>query len=64
MRDPDVAPNVFASDAPAFHERARRFETGLSRAGLGLVPKLGRRASDALLARLLRLLAERHPRAF
>lgn len=57
MRDPDVAPNV--SD-----ERARRFETGLSRAGLGLVPKLGRRTSDALLARLLGLLAERHPRAF
>jgi predicted lipid carrier protein YhbT len=57
MRDPDVAQTV--SD-----ERARRFETGLSRAGLGLVPRLGRRASDALLARLLRLLAERHPRAF
>ncbi|CAO3428880.1 ubiquinone anaerobic biosynthesis accessory factor UbiT [Azospirillum endophyticum] len=58
MRDPDVAPNAVAG------ERARRFETGLSRAGLGLVPKLGRRAGDALLARLLRLLADRHPRAF
>ena len=64
MRDPDVAPNFFAPNAPSPDERARRFETGLSRAGLGLVPKLGRRASDALLARLLRLLAERHPRAF
>ncbi|BAI74682.1 hypothetical protein AZL_b00190 (plasmid) [Azospirillum sp. B510] len=72
MRDPDGAPTVFAPTAftadgpgsPGSDERARRFETGLSRAGLGLVPKLGRRASDALLARLLTLLAARHPRAF
>ncbi|WP_377805661.1 SCP2 sterol-binding domain-containing protein [Azospirillum sp. A29] len=63
MRDPDVAQTVSVSSSPA-GERARRFETGLSRAGLGLVPRLGRRASDALLARLLRLLADRHPRAF
>lgn len=63
MRDPDVAQTVSVSNSPA-GERARRFETGLSRAGLGLVPRLGRRASDALLARLLRLLADRHPRAF
>lgn len=63
MRDPDVAQTVSVSNSPA-GERARRFETGLSRAGLGLVPRLGRRASDALLARLLHLLADRHPRAF
>ncbi|MBY6262622.1 hypothetical protein EI613_11970 [Azospirillum sp. 412522] len=64
VRDPDVAPTVFTPDALASRERARRFETGLSRAGLGLMPRLGRRASDVLLARLLRLLADRHPRAF
>lgn len=58
MRDPDVTPTVSADD------RARRFETGLSLVGLGLVPRLGERVSDALLARLLRLLAARHPRAF
>ncbi len=58
MRDPDVTPTVNADD------RARRFETGLSLVGLGLVPRLGERVSDALLARLLRLLAARHPRAF
>lgn len=63
MRDPDAAQTVSVCNSPA-GERARRFETGLSRAGLGLVPRLGRRASDALLARLLRLLADRHPRAF
>ena len=63
MRDPDVAQTVSVSN-PLAGERARRFETGLSRAGLGLVPRLGRRASDALLARLLQLLADRHPRAF
>jgi len=63
MRDPDVAKTVSVSNSSA-GERARRFETGLSRAGLGLVPRLGRRAGDALLARLLRLLADRHPRAF
>ncbi|ALG74546.1 hypothetical protein VY88_30480 [Azospirillum thiophilum] len=58
MRDPDVTPTVNADD------RARRFETGLSLVGLGLVPRLGERVSDALLARLLRQLAARHPRAF
>ncbi|WP_372395891.1 SCP2 sterol-binding domain-containing protein [Azospirillum sp. HJ39] len=58
MRDPDVTPTVSADD------RARRFETGLSLVGLGLVPRLGERVSDALLARLLRMLAVRHPRAF
>lgn len=63
MRDPDAAQTVSVSNSPD-GERARRFETGLSRAGLGLVPRLGRRAGDALLARLLRLLADRHPRAF
>ncbi|PWC78589.1 SCP2 sterol-binding domain-containing protein [Azospirillum sp. TSH64] len=63
MRDPDAAQTVSVCNSPA-GERARRFETGLSRAGLGLVPRLGRRASDALLARLLRLLADCHPRAF
>ena len=57
-RDPAVAPSVIDDD------RARRFEASLSRAGLGLVPRLGERVSDALLARLLRVLAERHPRAF
>ncbi|PWC88261.1 hypothetical protein TSH100_08035 [Azospirillum sp. TSH100] len=62
MRDPDAAQTV--STPTVSEDRARRFETGLSRAGLGLVPRLGRRASDALLARLLRLLADRHPRAF
>lgn len=58
MRDPAVAPTAIDDD------RARRFEASLSRAGLGLVPRLGERVSDALLARLLRVLAERHPRAF
>jgi len=57
-RDPAVAPTAIDDD------RARRFEASLSRAGLGLVPRLGERVSDALLARLLRVLAERHPRAF
>lgn len=57
-RDSDVASTVIDDD------RARRFEASLSRAGLGLVPRLGERVSDALLARLLRVLAERHPRAF
>lgn len=58
MREPAVAPTAIDDD------RARRFEASLSRAGLGLVPRLGERVSDALLARLLRVLAERHPRAF
>ncbi|CAO3408456.1 ubiquinone anaerobic biosynthesis accessory factor UbiT [Azospirillum largimobile] len=58
MREPAVAPTAIDDD------RARRFEASLSRAGLGLVPWLGERVSDALLARLLRVLAERHPRAF
>jgi predicted lipid carrier protein YhbT len=57
-RDPAVAPTAIDDD------RARRFEASLSRVGLGLVPRLGERVSDALLARLLRVLAERHPRAF
>ncbi|PWC36556.1 hypothetical protein TSO352_11815 [Azospirillum sp. TSO35-2] len=36
----------------------------LGRAGLGLVPRLGGRLSDALLDRLFQRLAARHPRAF
>ncbi|MCG5238726.1 SCP2 domain-containing protein [Azospirillum doebereinerae] len=58
MRDSDATAHATAD------ERARRIETQLSRAGLGLVPRMGRRVSDRLFDRLLHLLAIRHPRAF
>ncbi|MBP2301152.1 ubiquinone anaerobic biosynthesis accessory factor UbiT [Azospirillum picis] len=62
MRDPDA---VLDADAESIADgRARLIEAELSRAGLGLVLRMGDRGSGLLLDRLVRLLAIRHPRAF
>ncbi len=59
MRDPGMAMGDETQD-----ERARNVEVRLTRAGLGLARHLGDGVGGILFDRLLRILADRHPRAF
>lgn len=59
MRDPGMAMGDESPD-----ERARNVEVRLTRAGLGLARHLGDGVGGILFDRLLRILADRHPRAF
>ncbi|MBP2229482.1 putative lipid carrier protein YhbT [Azospirillum agricola] len=69
MNDPTFTTDGRSMDGQVAEDRLRRIEAGMTRLGLGLAHRLGgnrlgREAEGVLFDRLMRSLAERHPRAF